>query len=96
MGNKLKSNSTSKVIIGWIGAISFAISALPQALRSIHDGNSNGLEWSFLLLWLLGELCSIYFIWNDKKKLAPLLFNYISNIIFLDIIIYFKVFPRFF
>jgi len=81
-------------MIGWIGAIAFAICGLPQAVKSIQDGHSNGLAWGFLGLWLIGELFTIYYVWEDKRKLAPLIFNYCLNIVFLGVIIFYKVFPR--
>ena len=83
-----------KRVVGWVGAVAFAICGFPQAVRSYLDGHSNGLEWGFLLLWLSGELCTLYFVWEDKKKLAPLIFNYTLNILFLGVIIFYKLFPR--
>jgi uncharacterized protein with PQ loop repeat len=83
-----------KQVIGWIGAFAFALCGLPQAIRSIEDGHSNGLEWGFLLLWVLGEFCAVYFVWDDKKKLSPFFFNYVVNIIFVGIIIFYKIFPQ--
>jgi hypothetical protein len=90
----MKDSLSRKELIGWIGSFSFAICGLPQAVRSTIDGHSNGLEWGFLLLWLIGELGTIYYIWDDRKRLAPLLFNYCLNIVFLWVVIFYKLFPR--
>lgn len=76
-------------IIGWIGSICFAISAAPQALKSIQDGHSEGIAGGMLALWFVGEVCSLVYVW--PKKHVPLLANYILNFIFLCVIIWYKV-----
>lgn len=79
-------------VIGWIGAIAFALSAVPQAVKSWKDKHSHGLAWSFLGLWLLGELASIVYVL--PKGHIPLLANYFLNLTFLLVIIWYKVRPR--
>jgi len=77
--------------IGWLGAILFALCGLPQAIQSIQDGHSNGISWVFLLMWLVGELLTLYYVWKKDSKLLPLLFNYVLNIIFVGIILFYKI-----
>jgi len=77
---------------GWLGAILFAICGMPQAWQSWRDGHSNGLNWFFLLAWLFGELFTIAYVL--PKMDMPLLFNYAINLIFLAIMIYYKLWPR--
>lgn len=78
--------------IGWIGSILFAVCGFPQAVQSIRDGHSRGLNWFFLGCWLFGELFTIVYIW--PKQDYPLLFNYLLNLVFLVIMIRYKIWER--
>lgn len=80
-------------LIGWVGSICFAICALPQALQSYQQKNSNGISWGFLLLWLVGEILTLAYVVLTTAQL-PLITNYVLNFIFLIVIIWFKVFPK--
>lgn len=75
--------------IGWLGALCFSLCALPQAIQSYRQGHSKGLAWSFLLLWLAGEVLTMIYIW--PKMLWPLMVNYIFNLICLLVIIRYKI-----
>ncbi len=77
---------------GWLGSALFAICGLPQALQSIKDGHSRGLNWFFLLAWLFGEVFTIIYIW--PKMDLPLLANYSVNLIFLMIMLKYKIWER--
>lgn len=78
--------------IGWVGSILFAACGLPQAVQSYRLGNSDGLAWSFLLMWFFGELFTLIYI--IPKADYPLIFNYIVNMVFLLVIIKFKIWKR--
>ena len=78
--------------MGWIGSILFAVCGLPQAIESIKDGNSDGLTWSFLILWFLGEIFTLPYIIHNGS--LPLLFNYSLNFCFVLIILFYKIKPR--
>lgn len=78
--------------IGWLGSILLAFCGLPQAIESIKTKSSEGLTWGFIGMWFLGEIMT--FIYILPKMDLPLLFNYTANIIFLAIIIYFKLMPK--
>ena len=77
--------------IGWIGSILLAFCGLPQAIESYKTKSSAGLTWGFLFMWFVGELCTFAYIL--PKMDLPLMFNYGANIIFLIIIIYYKIRP---
>ena len=77
--------------IGWIGSILLAFCGLPQAWESYKTKSSAGLTWGFLFMWFVGELCTFAYIL--PKMDLPLMFNYGANIIFLIIIIYYKIRP---
>jgi uncharacterized protein with PQ loop repeat len=78
--------------VGWIGSILLAFCGLPQAIESYKTKNSDGLTWGFVLMWFVGEICT--FIYIIPKMDLPLLFNYSANIMFLIIIIYYKINPK--
>lgn len=78
--------------IGWLGSILLAFCGLPQAVESIKTKSSEGLTWGFIGMWFLGEIMT--FIYILPKMDLPLLFNYTANIIFLSIIIFFKLYPK--
>lgn len=78
--------------IGWIGSILLAFCGLPQAVESIKTKSSEGLTWGFIGMWFIGEICTFIYILPTLN--LPLLFNYTANIIFLAIIIYFKLMPK--
>jgi uncharacterized protein with PQ loop repeat len=80
--------------IGWLGAWMLALCAFPQVLETVESGHADGVNLTFLLLWLGGEICTfIYLLHKDYKKLIPLCFNYGMNIIFILIILMYKVVP---
>jgi uncharacterized protein with PQ loop repeat len=78
--------------IGWLGSILLAFCGLPQAIESIKTKSSEGLTWGFIGMWFLGEILT--FIYILPKLDLPLLFNYTANIIFLSIIIFYKLMPK--
>lgn len=78
--------------IGWIGSILLAFCGLPQAIESYRTKNSDGLTWSFLLMWGMGEIMTIIYIL--PKWHWPLIFNYTANLIFISIILYYKIKPK--
>ncbi len=78
--------------LGWIGAVFFAICGLPQAAQSVREGHSKGLNWFFLLAWFIGEVCTIVYVW--PKADWPLLFNYLVNLVFLLIMLKYKIWER--
>lgn len=82
----------SMQVIGWVGAISFSICGIPQAWLCYKSKNAIGLSGYYLLLWLIGELCTIVYVVPTGNM--PLIFNYIFNLLVLIIILRYKLFPR--
>jgi len=78
--------------IGWIGSILLAFCGLPQAIESYKTKSSEGLTWGFIGMWFIGEICT--FVYILPKMDLPLLLNYTANIIFLSIIIFYKLCPK--
>lgn len=81
-------------IVGWIATIFFAISAAPQAIKSIIDGHSNGISLLTLLLWFFGEGLMLWYALVKYPSDLILIINYIGNIILLSIIIKYRFYPR--
>jgi uncharacterized protein with PQ loop repeat len=79
-------------MLGWLGSILLAFCGLPQAIESYKTKSSDGLTWGFIAMWFIGEIFT--FIYILPKMDLPLMFNYTANIIFLSIIIYFKLYPK--
>lgn len=78
--------------IGWIGSALFAICGLPQAVQCAKDGHARGLNWFFLLCWFFGEVLTIIYVL--PKMDLPLLANYVANMVFLLIMLRYKIWER--
>jgi hypothetical protein len=79
-------------VYGWIGGLLLAVCAIPQAILSYKKGNAEGVSVIMLLLWLLGEICTLIYV--SPKKDWPLIINYSANIVCIGIICWYKFFPR--
>jgi uncharacterized protein with PQ loop repeat len=75
--------------IGWIGSILLAFCGLPQAWESYRTKSSAGLTWSFLIMWGVGEIFTIIYIL--PKWHWPLIFNYTANLVFISVILFYKI-----
>jgi uncharacterized protein with PQ loop repeat len=84
-------DNTLLPVVGWIGAILLAFCGLPQAIHSWRTGSSAGVTWGLISMWGLGEVFTIVYVF--PKMDWPLLFNYAANIVFISVIMWFKVFP---
>lgn len=80
-------------ILGWIGATAFAISGVPQMIKSIREGHSSGVSHGLIWLWLTGEAAMLLYT-TLKYSDVILLTNYIANLIFVGVIAWYKYFPR--
>jgi uncharacterized protein with PQ loop repeat len=81
-------------VCGVIGAVAFAISGVPQMIKSIKDGHAYGVAWGMIILWLIGEINMIAYTLLKYGLDIILLGNYTINFIVIMIILYYKVFPR--
>lgn len=79
-------------ILGWIGSILLAFCALPQAIDSFKNKSSYGITWGLLLMWGFGEIFTLIYVFPMMKW--ALIFNYLANLLFLAVIIYYKIFPK--
>ena len=80
-------------LVGYVGALCFAFCAMPQAIKCHREKSADGLSWLFLILWLVGEICVSIYTYFTIGMLNPLMLNYAGNLIFLTVMIYYKVNP---
>jgi len=80
-------------VIGYIGAICFALCAIPQAYMCYKDKHAHGLSMMSLMLWFWGEVFMILYTAVTIGYLNPLMLNYASSVLFLLIIIRYKLWP---
>jgi MtN3 and saliva related transmembrane protein len=76
--------------LGWAGSILLAFCGLPQAIESWKTKSADGVTWGLLVMWGLGEVLT--FVYVLPRMDIPLLFNYSTNMTFLGVIIYYKMF----
>lgn len=82
-------------VLGWFGAICFAICGLPQCIKIFKTKSATDISWLFLILWLIGEVLTTYYVLvtNIKSNIYqyPLLINYAFNFLVLVGMIYGKI-----
>lgn len=77
---------------GWVYSCAFAISAVPQSLKSIKDGHSRGVADGTLILWTLGEIGGL--VYGLGLMQWPIIFNCAMNTFWVGIVVYYRLFPR--
>ena len=77
---------------GWIYSLAFALSALPQAIKSIEEGHSRGVADGTLLLWMIGEIAGLVYGFGIAE--LPIIFNCGLNTIFVGIIVWYRLKPK--
>ena len=80
--------------IGWIGGICFSLCGLPQVLQCYRQKHAHGINMHFILLWLVGELLTLIYVIGSKIYSAPLIVNYVFNIMLICVILYYRVKPK--
>lgn len=82
-------------VLGGIGAVAFAIVSLPLVLQCFQDGNADSVSIGYLVLSVIGNLCSFsYVLWtNIKNKVyqIPLYLNYSCATLIIFCLIVLKV-----
>lgn len=78
--------------LGWTSSILLAVCAIPQAIRSLRQGNSDGIDWYFLLLWFSGEVLGLFYVLTLGS--LPLVINYVANLVCTLVILRFKLYPK--
>jgi uncharacterized protein with PQ loop repeat len=80
-------------IIGYMAMTCLIIAAIPQVIKSIKEGHSNGIAGGYIILLISGfSLMATYLLFT--KPIIPVLINYMFNIMMMLTIGYYKLFPR--
>ena len=79
-------------VAGWVYSLAFALSGLPQMIRSIKEGHSRGVADGTMLLWMTGEVAGLFYGFGLME--LPIIFNCLLNTIFVGIIVKYRIFPR--
>lgn len=76
--------------IGWSGTQLLAFCGLPAAIQVIQQGHAEGYSGTFIGMWGIGELLCLIYVYNRYKD-WPLLVNYLLNLTFLSVIVYYMI-----
>ncbi len=79
-------------LCGWIGALSYCLYTVPQALYVFQKGHTQGLSTGLVLLSFVGSLCSLVYILPDVT--SPLFYNFLICFISTSVILKFHYLPR--
>ncbi len=74
-----------RTVIGYVGAVSLALCALPLLLATVRDGHANGVDPVFLALWLGGEVAMLWHVLLVGATL-PVKLNYIANSLMVSVV----------
>lgn len=80
-------------LVGILALLCLAGCAIPQVIKTIRDGNSDGLSLAYIILLECGFILMVTYVLLTKP-LIPVIVNYIINIIMVGILIKYKLFPR--
>lgn len=75
-------------VMVWGGSILLSTCSIPELIKSVRT-KSCTLTWSFLLMWLFGEIFILIPV-LDKALGAFLVFNYSLNIVIISILCVYK------
>lgn len=77
---------------GWIYSLAFALSGLPQMIKSLEDGHSRGVADGTMILWMTGEIAGL--IYGIGLMQIPIIFNCLLNTVFVGIVVWYRLFPK--
>ena len=73
-------------VVGLVGATCFALSGVPQKIKSIKDGHSDGMSHGTIWLWLIGEGAMLLYALIKYTFDFILIGNYLANFVVVAII----------
>jgi len=78
-------------LFGYVGGILLAFCGLPEAYRAYKNKRCD-IGKGMLSMWFVGEICLFLYVLPNRD--IPLLMNYLTNILLLSILIWYKIFPK--
>lgn len=81
-------------LLGWFASFCFAFCACPQAVQCFRQKHANGVNATFMWVWLAGELSMIPYIILKYTWDWPIMFNLTMNTLFILVILYYMYFPK--
>jgi hypothetical protein len=78
-----------KEALGYLGFVLLATCAGPLVLTTIQQGHANGIDSTFLALWLAGEVAMLGHV-SLTGATFPIRANYVANTIMVSIISWYK------
>jgi uncharacterized protein with PQ loop repeat len=78
-------------LIGFTSSILLALCGFPLALDAFKTKRVS-IGYPFLLMWFIGEIGTCFYVIMIKNYI--LILNYGFNILFLLILLYYKIFPK--
>jgi uncharacterized protein with PQ loop repeat len=79
--------------LGMLGGLCLALCGVPQALKTIEQGHSDGITWGLIIMWWLGEVATLTYLKLSERLTWGLTLNYVSNVFFTSIVLYYKINP---
>jgi uncharacterized protein with PQ loop repeat len=80
-------------LIGYLGLALLMMACIPQAVKTIKQGHSDGMTAFYLISLVVAFIILIIYMCL-YKILVPIFINYIINLISYSIMTYYKFFPR--
>jgi len=77
--------------LGYLGGFLLAICGIPEAYKAIKEKQCN-VGNGMLFTWLTGEMCLFFYVIPTQD--LSLILNYLTNIIIVSILVYYKVRPK--
>jgi uncharacterized protein with PQ loop repeat len=74
--------------VGLIGSLLLTFCGLPELIRTLKNRRCD-IGWGFLLMWFFGELLCLFYGLDLNE--VPLLINYLSNLVIVSVMLYFKI-----
>ncbi len=71
--------------------MAFAVCGLPLVWQCVVNRSAKDVNSVFLALWSIGEVCYVVQVMVDYGFVPWMMFNYLMNILFIAVILYFKV-----
>lgn len=80
-------------LLGYVGLGFIMMASVPQAIKTVKQGHSDGLSATYIMSLITGFSLLIVYLCLSKL-LIPIFINYTVNLISYSIIAYYKFFPR--